>query len=99
MSFTITDLLVNNFLDGLLQEDEVMKLASNQIVSRILDDVLQYGKVPHVLSLSQILCQEIRAVCLDPFASHVLQTLMVLSLKFTQVRYVKTFFLMTYRKS
>ncbi|XP_068213690.1 nucleolar protein 9 isoform X2 [Palaemon carinicauda] len=84
------ELLVNNFLNGIIEEEDARKLAGNQIVSRILDDALQYGEVLQVLSLAKIFSQDIRITCLDPYASHVLQTLTALSLKFIQQSEEKT---------
>ncbi|XP_066949618.1 nucleolar protein 9 isoform X1 [Macrobrachium rosenbergii] len=78
------ELLVNNFLNGIVEEEDARKLAGNQIVSRILDDALQCGEALQVLSFTKIFSEDIRMTCLDPYASHVLQTLMALSLKFIQ---------------
>ncbi|KAK7072909.1 hypothetical protein SK128_011242 [Halocaridina rubra] len=78
------ELLADNFLKEVIAGDNVMKLACNRYVSRVLEDVLQYVGASGVISLGQILGKDLRSVCLDSFASHILQRIMALSLQLVQ---------------
>lgn len=67
------------------QDGQQRSLASNQIVSRILDDALPHADLVQVLAMNNVFAEDIRTVCVDPYASHVLQTLLTLALKYAQV--------------
>ncbi|KAG0725421.1 hypothetical protein GWK47_004678 [Chionoecetes opilio] len=79
------EILVRNFMRELEQDGQERSLASNQIVSRILDDALPHADLTQVLAMNNIFTDDLRAMCVDPYASHVLQTLLTLSLKYAQV--------------
>ncbi|MPC66643.1 Nucleolar protein 9 [Portunus trituberculatus] len=66
------------------QDGQQRSLASNQIISRILDDVLPHADVAQVLAMNIVFGEDLRAMCVDPYASHVLQTLLTLALKYAQ---------------
>ncbi|CAL4101507.1 unnamed protein product, partial [Meganyctiphanes norvegica] len=78
------EILVQNFFKEMHREGQVKSLATNQIVSRILDDALPVAKVDQVVSIAETFVDDLRAVCVDPYASHVIQTLLTLSLKYIQ---------------
>ncbi|XP_071550706.1 LOW QUALITY PROTEIN: nucleolar protein 9 [Panulirus ornatus] len=78
------EILVQNFIQELKREGQEKRLACNQIVSRILDDALPFADTAQVLGLSRIFLKDLRQTCVDAFASHVLQTLLTLSLKYAQ---------------
>lgn len=67
------------------QDDQGRSLASNQIVSRILDSALPHADITQVLAMNRIFAEDLRSVCVDPFASHNVQTLLTMSLKYVQV--------------
>lgn len=69
------------------QNGQERSLASNQIVSRILDTALLHADITQVLSMSRIFAEDLRPLCVDPYASHNVQTLLTLSLKYVQVGY------------
>lgn len=79
------EILVRNFIRELEQDGQQRSLASNQIVSRILDDALPHADLAQVLAMNNIFSEDLRAMCVDPYASHVLQTLLTLALKYAQV--------------
>ncbi|XP_045131829.1 nucleolar protein 9-like isoform X2 [Portunus trituberculatus] len=78
------EILVRNFMRELEQDGQQRSLASNQIISRILDDVLPHADVAQVLAMNIVFGEDLRAMCVDPYASHVLQTLLTLALKYAQ---------------
>nr|XP_045601865.1 nucleolar protein 9-like isoform X1 [Procambarus clarkii] len=78
------EILVQNFFHELEREGQVKSLAGNQIVSRILDDALPLANIKQVQALSRVFAEDLRSTCIDPYASHVLQTLLTLSLKNAQ---------------
>jgi len=78
------EILVQNFFKELHREEQVKSLATNQIVSRILDDALAVAQVSQVVGIAQAFVDDLRAACVDPYASHVIQTLLTLSLKYIQ---------------
>ncbi|KAG7158750.1 nucleolar protein 9-like [Homarus americanus] len=78
------EILVRNFFYELEREGQVKSLASNQVISRILDDALPLADIKQVQALSQVFATDLRPTCIDPYASHVLQTLLTLSLKYGQ---------------
>ncbi|KAK8743793.1 hypothetical protein OTU49_001271 [Cherax quadricarinatus] len=78
------EILVQNFFCELVREGQEKNLASNQIVSRILDDVLPLADVKQVQALAKVFAEDLRPICTDSYASHVLQTLLTLSLKYAQ---------------
>lgn len=69
------------------QNGQERSLASNQIVSRILDSALPHADITQVLAMSRIFAEDLRPLCVDPYASHNVQTLLTLSLKYVQVNY------------
>lgn len=69
-----------------LEEDgQVRSLACNQIVSRILDNALPHADITQLLAMNNAFAEDLRPVCVDPYASHNVQTLLTLSLKLVQV--------------
>lgn len=78
------EILIRNFIRELEQGGQQRSLASNQIVSRILDDALPHADLVQVLAMNNIFAEDLRAMCVDPYASHVLQTLLTLALKYAQ---------------
>lgn len=78
------EILIRNFIRELEQDGQERSLASNQIVSRILDDALPHADITQVLAMNHVFAEDLRPVCVDPYASHVLQTLLTLSLKYAQ---------------
>lgn len=81
----LAEILVRNFFRELESEGKEKSLASNQLVSRILDDALPFADISQVLALTRVFASDLRPICADPFASHVVQTLLTLALKYIQV--------------
>lgn len=78
------EILIRNFMRELEQNGQERSLASNQIVSRILDSALPHADITQVLAMSRIFAEDLRPLCVDPYASHNVQTLLTLSLKYVQ---------------
>lgn len=81
------EILIRNFMRELEQDGQQRSLASNQIVSRILDSALPHADITQVLAMSSVFAEDLRPLCVDPYASHNIQTLLTLSLKYAQVGY------------
>lgn len=84
--YLFPEILVKNFLQQMEDNGTIQTLSANQIVSRILDDTLPFATFPQVISFLNVFSSNLRFFCVDPFASHVLQTLLTLCLKYIQVR-------------
>ncbi|XP_076064919.1 nucleolar protein 9 [Oratosquilla oratoria] len=78
------EILLKNLFREMHREGQEKNLACNQIVSRILDDALPLAGVGEVVQFCDVLVQDMRELSVDPFASHVLQTLAVLALRHLQ---------------
>ena len=52
----------------------------------MLDDLIPHALVESIKHLITILDKDLWTICTDPFASHVLQSVMVNALKYIQVR-------------
>ncbi|KAK4304666.1 hypothetical protein Pmani_023398 [Petrolisthes manimaculis] len=78
------EILVRNFFREVQREGQEKSLASNQIVSRILDDALPFADISQVLALTRVFTADLRVMSVDPFSSHVVQTLLTLALKYSQ---------------
>lgn len=78
------EILVRNFFRELQREGQEKSLAGNQIISRVLDHALPMADVCQVVEFTRVFKEDIRSTCVDPFASHVMQTLLALALKYSQ---------------
>jgi hypothetical protein len=51
-------------------------LCANQLVSRILEQLLDYANEDVIKRYMDVLAQDLRIVCTDPFASHIVEKLL-----------------------
>ena len=82
--FSCAECLLNHFFTQFTIENG-QRYVCNQIVSRMVDDLLPEASVSSVQHLITVLSSDLWTMCTDPYASHVVQSAMVTSLKFVQV--------------
>lgn len=71
-------LLTGNFVDNVFKQldGNEVNYCSNQVVSRVVDDLLPEASDQTVLNLIGHFEKDLRPICCDQFASHVLQQLL-----------------------
>lgn len=71
-------LFIGNFVDNVLKQldGNEVNYCSNQVVSRVVDDLLPEASDQTVLKLIEHFGNDLRPICCDQFASHVLQQLL-----------------------
>ena len=68
------------------KEGNIKDLAENQVVSRMLDNILPLSSSADILSIMDSFSEDFRIICCDAFASHVMQTVLIEGFKRCQVR-------------
>ena len=71
------DVFVINVFETTLNEE--VSLCSNQLVSRVLERLIPLASEKIQFRFMQVLADDLRIVAVDPFASHVLETLLLLA--------------------
>ena len=71
------DVFVINVFETTLNEE--VSLCSNQLVSRVLERLIPLAPEKIQFRFMQVLADDLRIVAVDPFASHVLETLLLLA--------------------
>lgn len=71
------DIFVSNVFETTLKEE--VALCSNQLVSRVLERLMPLSTPEVRVRFMECLADDLRIVAVDPFASHVLQTLLLLA--------------------
>lgn len=66
-------------------ETNGLRYVCNQICSHMLEELLQHASAASVLRISSVLGQDLWTVCTDAFASHIVQSTLVLALRMIQV--------------
>lgn len=74
-----------------LKSHEV-EYSCNQVISRIVDTLLPLASDEVVLNFIDAFDSQLRITCMDPFASHVLEKLIVTALERYQVRTKRIYF-------
>lgn len=71
-------LFSGNFVDNVFKQlnGNEVNYCSNQVVSRVVDDLLPAASDQTVLNLIEHFEKDLRPICCDQFASHVLQQLL-----------------------
>lgn len=77
------DILVQRFF-GEFDEENGPRFVCNQITSRMLDDLLPLADISSVQQICTILGLDLWTICTDPFASHVLQSVLIICLRLMQ---------------
>lgn len=73
-NLAITAAFVENVFEQI--DGNEVNYASNQVVSRIIDNLLPFTSDERITKFMKIFNENMRPVCMDPFASFVLQKLM-----------------------
>lgn len=71
------DVFVTNVFETTINEE--VSLCSNQLVSRVLERLLPLAREEVRVRFMQCLADDLRIVAVDPFSSHVLETLLLLA--------------------
>lgn len=76
--FYLLKLFIGNFVDNVFKQlnGNEVNYCSNQVVSRVVDDLLPQASDTTVLNLIEHFEKDLRPICSDQFASHVLQQLL-----------------------
>lgn len=79
--YNLYKLSSGNFVDNVFKQlkGNEVNYCSNQVVSRVIDDLLPAASDEAVLNLIEHFEKDLRPVCCDQFASHVLQQLLHIS--------------------
>ncbi|KAL7636402.1 UNVERIFIED_CONTAM: hypothetical protein RMT77_013177 [Armadillidium vulgare] len=75
------DILIQRVLRELVKEEKVTILASNQLGSRMLEQILADAPTKLLFPVIDVFSEDLRPTFLDQFSSHVLQTLLKISFK------------------
>ncbi|RXG68004.1 Nucleolar protein 9 [Armadillidium vulgare] len=75
------DILIQRVLRELVKEEKVTILASNQLGSRMLEQILADAPTKLLFPVIDAFSEDLRPTFLDQFSSHVLQTLLKISFK------------------
>merc|ERR1719430_248944 len=69
------------FVSNVMQqtEGEERVLCGNQLASRVIELILPYALPPVTARIGAALMEDLRLACMDPFMSHVLEKLLILS--------------------
>lgn len=70
--------ILGNFVDNVFKQlnGNEVNYCSNQVVSRVVDDLLPEASDQTVFNLIEHFEKDLRLICCDQFASHVLQQLL-----------------------
>lgn len=89
-------LFIGIFVDNVFKQlsGNEVNYCSNQVVSRVVDDLLPNASDLTVLNLIEHFEKDLRPICCDQFASHVLQQLLhVATYRAYNVIYLNLFFI------
>ena len=73
-----TEIFVTNVFEQ--TEEKEMDLMCNQVISKVIEKLLALAKPETLLKFASICLKEMRIICTDPYASHVLEALMHIAL-------------------
>uniref|UniRef100_A0A2P2I313 Nucleolar protein 9-like n=1 Tax=Hirondellea gigas TaxID=1518452 RepID=A0A2P2I313_9CRUS len=73
-----------NAFFGAFTEEDGQRFICNQIISKMLDRFLPQASVSSLQHIMSILSKDLWAMCTDQFASHVLQTVLVITIRLIQ---------------
>uniref|UniRef100_A0A1B6DSA6 Nucleolar protein 9 n=1 Tax=Clastoptera arizonana TaxID=38151 RepID=A0A1B6DSA6_9HEMI len=72
-----------NFANNVLEQtvEHEVQYCSNQLVSRVLEKVLPLGHEGAISRFLEAFCKDLRIVCVDKYASHIIEALLLLTSK------------------